>query len=115
MLNIFNTLLPIFNRYDKREDLSPTSPAMQMYSHLLMEANATKIELLQDTHQPLTFIEGYRNIAFSVFHFPPVRVHLERKTVLMERKATKTETWTSVGFFFFKFGDHYCETSAFTE
>uniref|UniRef100_A0A669B4K7 Mannosyltransferase n=1 Tax=Oreochromis niloticus TaxID=8128 RepID=A0A669B4K7_ORENI len=79
-------------RYDKREDLSPTSPAMQMYSHLLMEANATKIELLQDTHQPLTFIEGYRNIAFSVFHFPPVRVHLERKTVLMERKATKTET-----------------------
>uniref|UniRef100_A0A3Q4I5T0 Mannosyltransferase n=1 Tax=Neolamprologus brichardi TaxID=32507 RepID=A0A3Q4I5T0_NEOBR len=77
-------------RYDKREDLSPTSPAMQMYSHLLMEANATKIELLQDTHQPLTFIEGYRNIAFSVFHFPPVRVHLERKTVLMERKATKT-------------------------
>uniref|UniRef100_A0A3Q4I824 Mannosyltransferase n=1 Tax=Neolamprologus brichardi TaxID=32507 RepID=A0A3Q4I824_NEOBR len=79
-------------RYDKREDLSPTSPAMQMYSHLLMEANATKIELLQDTHQPLTFIEGYRNIAFSVFHFPPVRVHLERKTVLMERKATKTVT-----------------------
>ncbi|KAL3977416.1 1,4-alpha-glucan branching enzyme [Sarotherodon galilaeus] len=78
-------------RYDKREDLSPTSPAMQMYSHLLMEANATKIELLQDTHQPLTFIEGYRNIAFSVFHFPPVRVHLERKTVLMERKATKTK------------------------
>lgn len=57
-----------------------------------MEANATKIELLQDTHQPLTFIEGYRNIAFSVFHFPPVRVHLERKTVLMERKATKTVT-----------------------
>uniref|UniRef100_A0AAZ1Y002 Mannosyltransferase n=1 Tax=Oreochromis aureus TaxID=47969 RepID=A0AAZ1Y002_OREAU len=79
-------------RYEKREDLSPTSPAMQMYSHLLMEANATKIELLQNTHQPLTFIEGYRNIAFSVFHFPPVRVHLERKTVLMERKATKTET-----------------------
>uniref|UniRef100_A0A3P8NNE4 Mannosyltransferase n=1 Tax=Astatotilapia calliptera TaxID=8154 RepID=A0A3P8NNE4_ASTCA len=79
-------------RYDKREDLSPTSPAMQMYSHLLMEANATKIELLQDTHQPLTFIEGYRNIAFSVFHFPPVRVHLERKTVLMERKAIKTVT-----------------------
>lgn len=65
---------------------------MQMYSHLLMEANATKIELLQDTHQLLTFIEGYRNIAFSVFHFPPVRVHLERKTVLMERKAIKTVT-----------------------
>lgn len=76
-----------FNRYDKREDLSPTSPEMRMYTHLLMEANVTKIKLLQDTHQPLAFIEGYNNIAFNPFHFPPVSVRLERKTVLMEQKT----------------------------
>ncbi|XP_041833248.1 dol-P-Man:Man(7)GlcNAc(2)-PP-Dol alpha-1,6-mannosyltransferase [Melanotaenia boesemani] len=73
-------------RYDKREDLSPTSPEMKMYSHLLMEANVTKMQQLQDTHRPLAFIEGYSNMAFSMAHFPPVTVRLERKAVLMERK-----------------------------
>lgn len=77
-------------RYDKREDMNPTNPEIKMYSHLLMEANVTKIRLLQDTHQPLAFIEGYSNTAFNVFHFPPVSVRLERKTVLMERR---TESW----------------------
>uniref|UniRef100_UPI003AAB3C70 dol-P-Man:Man(7)GlcNAc(2)-PP-Dol alpha-1,6-mannosyltransferase n=1 Tax=Centroberyx gerrardi TaxID=166262 RepID=UPI003AAB3C70 len=73
-------------RYDKREDLSPENPEMKMYSHLLMEANATKILLLRDTHQPLAFIEGYNSIALNMFHFPPLSVRLERKTVLLERK-----------------------------
>ncbi|XP_072233598.1 dol-P-Man:Man(7)GlcNAc(2)-PP-Dol alpha-1,6-mannosyltransferase [Leuresthes tenuis] len=73
-------------RYDKREDLSPSSPEIKRYSHLLMEANATKIQQLRDTHRPLAFIEGYSSIAFNVLPFPPVSVHLERKTVLMERK-----------------------------
>ncbi|XP_071396144.1 dol-P-Man:Man(7)GlcNAc(2)-PP-Dol alpha-1,6-mannosyltransferase [Centroberyx affinis] len=73
-------------RYDKREDLSPENPKMKMYSHLLMEANATKILLLRDTHQPLAFIEGYNSIALNLFHFPPLSVRLQRKTVLLERK-----------------------------
>lgn len=79
------------NRYDKREDLSPESPEMNVYSHLLMEANVTKIKLLRDTHQPLAFTEGYGNIAFNPLHFPPLSVRLERKTVLMERKAGARE------------------------
>ncbi|KAM6961622.1 dol-P-Man:Man(7)GlcNAc(2)-PP-Dol alpha-1,6-mannosyltransferase [Tautogolabrus adspersus] len=74
-------------RYDKREDLSLTNPQVKLYSHLLMEANVTKIKLLQDTHQPLAFIEGYSSIAFNLFHLPPVTVRLERKTVLMERRT----------------------------
>lgn len=74
-------------RYDKRENLSLTNPDVKMYSHLLMEASVTKIQLLQDTHQPLAFIEGYSNIALNMSHFPPVSVRLERKTVLMERKT----------------------------
>lgn len=72
-------------RYDKREDLTPTSPEMKMYSHLLMEANSTNILQLRDTHEPLAFIEGYSNIAFNMFHFLPVSVRLERKAVLMKR------------------------------
>lgn len=75
----------IANRYDKREDLIPTSPEMKLYSHLLMEANNTKIKLLQDTHKPLTFMQGYSNIAFHPLHFPPLSVRLQKKTVLMER------------------------------
>ncbi|XP_041636869.1 dol-P-Man:Man(7)GlcNAc(2)-PP-Dol alpha-1,6-mannosyltransferase [Cheilinus undulatus] len=74
-------------RYDKREDLSFSSPQFQLYSHLLMEANETKIMLLKDTHQPLAFIEGYSNIAFNLSHFPPVVVRLDRKAVLMEKKT----------------------------
>ncbi|XP_068162591.1 dol-P-Man:Man(7)GlcNAc(2)-PP-Dol alpha-1,6-mannosyltransferase [Antennarius striatus] len=73
-------------RYDKREDLSFTNPDIRMYSHLLMEANVTKVHLLQDTHAPLAFIEGYSNIKFNMFQFPPVRVNLDTKCVLMQRK-----------------------------
>ncbi|XP_012729007.2 dol-P-Man:Man(7)GlcNAc(2)-PP-Dol alpha-1,6-mannosyltransferase [Fundulus heteroclitus] len=74
-------------RYDKREDITTTSPETHVYSHLLMEANVTKIQQLRDTHRPLVFIEGYNNIAFSAAHFPPIRVLLGRKAVLMERKT----------------------------
>lgn len=82
--SLFDVYL-IANRYDKREDLSPTSPEMKLYSHLLMEANVTKIKLLRDTHQPMAFVEGYSNIAFNPMHFPPLRVRFEKKTVLMQR------------------------------
>ncbi|KAM8883895.1 dol-P-Man:Man(7)GlcNAc(2)-PP-Dol alpha-1,6-mannosyltransferase [Synchiropus picturatus] len=71
-------------RYDKREDLSFASPEIKMYSHLVMEFNDTKIKMLQDSHRPLTFIQGYSKLVFS--WFPPVRVQLDRKTVLMERR-----------------------------
>lgn len=71
--------------------MNPLNPEIKMYSHLLMEANVTKIQLLQDTHQPLAFVEGYSSIAFDVFHFPPVSVRLERKAVLMERKSEKEQ------------------------
>ncbi|XP_031721544.1 dol-P-Man:Man(7)GlcNAc(2)-PP-Dol alpha-1,6-mannosyltransferase [Anarrhichthys ocellatus] len=74
-------------RYDKREDLSLKNLDMKMYTHLLMEANVTKIQLLQDTHRPLAYVEGYSNIAFNVFHIPPVSVRLVRKAVLMERET----------------------------
>ncbi|KAL6116951.1 alg12 [Pungitius sinensis] len=74
-------------RYDKREDLILKNADMKMYTHLLMEANVTKIKRLQGTHQPLAFIAGYSNIAVNMFHIPPVSVQLARKTVLMERKT----------------------------
>ncbi|KAM8908204.1 dol-P-Man:Man(7)GlcNAc(2)-PP-Dol alpha-1,6-mannosyltransferase [Spinachia spinachia] len=74
-------------RYDKREDLSLKNPHMETYTHLLMEANVTKMKVLQGTHQPLAFIAGYSNIAVNMFHMPPVSVQLARKAVLMERKT----------------------------
>ncbi|XP_056281441.1 dol-P-Man:Man(7)GlcNAc(2)-PP-Dol alpha-1,6-mannosyltransferase [Pseudoliparis swirei] len=72
-------------RYDKREDLTLKNLDMNKYTHLLMEANVTRMQLLQDTHQPLAFIEGYSHIAFDIFHVPPVSVRLARRAVLMER------------------------------
>ncbi|XP_074554149.1 dol-P-Man:Man(7)GlcNAc(2)-PP-Dol alpha-1,6-mannosyltransferase [Halichoeres trimaculatus] len=78
-------------RYDKREDLSLTDPEFKVYSHLLMEANITKIQLLQDSHQPLAFIEGYSHIALNLPHFPPISVRFEPKTVLMEKKLSSNK------------------------
>lgn len=73
-------------RYDKREDLSVRSPEVRTYSHLLMEANVTKMELLKNSHQPLAFIEGYSTIVLNLSDFPPVTVRLAKKAVLLERK-----------------------------
>ncbi|TNN71856.1 Dol-P-Man:Man(7)GlcNAc(2)-PP-Dol alpha-1,6-mannosyltransferase [Liparis tanakae] len=74
-------------RYDKREDLTLKNLDMNTYTHLLMEANVTKMQRLRDTHQPLAFIEGYSHIAVDIFHVPPVSVQLARRAVLMERKT----------------------------
>lgn len=82
-----NLFFFFFNRYDKIEDLTVTSPAVNVYSHLLMQANTTKMELLKDSHQPLAFIEGYHTILLNLSEFPPIAVKLGRKTVLLERKA----------------------------
>uniref|UniRef100_A0AAV2IX27 Uncharacterized protein n=1 Tax=Knipowitschia caucasica TaxID=637954 RepID=A0AAV2IX27_KNICA len=72
-------------RYDKREDMSPTNQDIKLYTHLIMEANVTKIQQLQDTHQPLAFIDGYSKTMLDLFHVPPVNVLLQNKIVLMER------------------------------
>lgn len=56
-----------------------------------MEADVKKLQLLQDTHQPVAFVDGYSNLAFDLFHFPPVSVKLQRKVVLMERKTKAQE------------------------
>ncbi|XP_049617300.1 dol-P-Man:Man(7)GlcNAc(2)-PP-Dol alpha-1,6-mannosyltransferase [Syngnathus scovelli] len=74
-------------RYDKREDLHPASPDVEMFTHLLMEANVTKMELLRHTHRPLVFIRGYDGIARHLFGVPPFSVMLANKTVLMQRIA----------------------------
>uniref|UniRef100_A0A3B4A5P2 Mannosyltransferase n=1 Tax=Periophthalmus magnuspinnatus TaxID=409849 RepID=A0A3B4A5P2_9GOBI len=72
-------------RYDKREDMSSTNPEIKLYTHLLMEANVTKIQQLRGTHRPMAFIDGYSKIILNFFHVPPVYVLFQQKTVLMER------------------------------
>ncbi|KAM9704828.1 dol-P-Man:Man(7)GlcNAc(2)-PP-Dol alpha-1,6-mannosyltransferase isoform 1-T3 [Menidia menidia] len=72
-------------RYDKREDLDPGSPEMAAYSHLLMEANLTRVGLLEDSHRPLAFVQGYARLVFHPERFPPLSLLLEPRAVLMER------------------------------
>ncbi|XP_072311135.1 dol-P-Man:Man(7)GlcNAc(2)-PP-Dol alpha-1,6-mannosyltransferase [Eucyclogobius newberryi] len=72
-------------RYDKSEDMSPTNPDIKQFTHLLMEANLTKMQQLRRTHQPLAFVDGYSKTVLNLFHIPPVTVVLQQKTVLMER------------------------------
>lgn len=76
-------------RYDKREDMSPTNPYIKSYTHLLMEANVTKIRQLQATHRPMVFIDGYSKTTLNWFAFPPVNVLFQQKTVLMELAIDK--------------------------
>ncbi|XP_055762023.1 dol-P-Man:Man(7)GlcNAc(2)-PP-Dol alpha-1,6-mannosyltransferase isoform X2 [Salvelinus fontinalis] len=72
-------------RYDKREDVGPGHPDMKTYSHVLMEANATQIALLKDSHMPLAFIQGYSNMLLNAFRFPFFSINLGDKLVLLER------------------------------
>ncbi|XP_067283147.1 dol-P-Man:Man(7)GlcNAc(2)-PP-Dol alpha-1,6-mannosyltransferase isoform X2 [Pseudorasbora parva] len=72
-------------RYDKKEDLTLEDPLMKTYSHLLMEMNATKILLLKDSYKPLVFISGYQSLAFEMSQFPPLKIKLNNKLVLLER------------------------------
>ncbi|XP_051975020.1 dol-P-Man:Man(7)GlcNAc(2)-PP-Dol alpha-1,6-mannosyltransferase [Xyrauchen texanus] len=72
-------------KYDKREDLTLDDPILKTYTHLLMEANATKISMLQDSHKPLIFIQGYQSIALEWSKIPPLRMKLKNKLVLLER------------------------------
>ncbi|KAG1932759.1 dol-P-Man:Man(7)GlcNAc(2)-PP-Dol alpha-1,6-mannosyltransferase [Pimephales promelas] len=72
-------------RYDKKEDLTLEDPVMKTYTHLLMEVNATKILLLKNSHNPLVFIPGYQSLAFEMSHFPPLKIKLNDRLVLLKR------------------------------
>ncbi|KAJ8006865.1 hypothetical protein DPEC_G00111650 [Dallia pectoralis] len=72
-------------RYDKSENVGPGHLEMKTYSHVLMEANGTQVALLQDSHKPLVFIQGYSNMALNAFRFPFLNINLENKLVLLER------------------------------
>ncbi|KAI2665250.1 Dol-P-Man:Man(7)GlcNAc(2)-PP-Dol alpha-1,6-mannosyltransferase [Labeo rohita] len=79
-------------RYDKKEDLS-LDAVMRTYSHLLMEANATKIFLLKDSHKPLVFISGYQSLIFEMSQFPPLKIKLNNKLVLLERHSNNEPSY----------------------
>lgn len=82
-------------RYDKREDVGPGHPDMKTYSHVLMEANATQIALLKDSHMPLAFIQGYSNMLLNAFRFPFFSINLGDKLVLLERVPNPEHpSWT---------------------
>ncbi|XP_056603418.1 dol-P-Man:Man(7)GlcNAc(2)-PP-Dol alpha-1,6-mannosyltransferase [Triplophysa dalaica] len=75
-------------RYNKREYLTLEDPIMKTYSHLLMEANETKILLLKDSYKPLVFIPGYESLEFELSHFPPLHINLIKKLMVLERLDT---------------------------
>uniref|UniRef100_A0A674DQ57 Mannosyltransferase n=1 Tax=Salmo trutta TaxID=8032 RepID=A0A674DQ57_SALTR len=71
------------NRNETGEDIGPVHPDMKTYSHVLMEANATHIALLKDSHVPLAFIQGYSNMTLNAFRFPFFSINLGDKQVLV--------------------------------
>ncbi|XP_048861941.1 dol-P-Man:Man(7)GlcNAc(2)-PP-Dol alpha-1,6-mannosyltransferase [Brienomyrus brachyistius] len=79
-------------RYDKREDLEPGDLRMRNYSHVLMEADKTRVVMLRDSHRPLAFVQGFSKLVFHVFQFPPFSVNLKDKVVLLERIPQLTRT-----------------------
>ncbi|KAI1882073.1 hypothetical protein AGOR_G00246930 [Albula goreensis] len=71
-------------RYDKREDLLPGDPRMRKYSHMVMESNLTRVALLKESHRPLTFVQGFTRLEMALLQFPPIRVILGNKLVLLQ-------------------------------
>lgn len=67
----------------------PGDSQMKTFTHILMEANSTQIALLRDSHQPVTFIQGYNNLMFNFFSFPPFSIKLDNKLVLLEQLKHK--------------------------
>lgn len=67
----------------------PGDSQMKMFSYILMEANLTQIALLSDSHQPVTFIQGFKNLMFDFFSFPPFSIKLDNKLVLLEQLKHK--------------------------
>ena len=59
---------------------------MNTYSHIIMEVNTTSLRLLQDTHPPLAFIQGYDRVVLTPTQLPPFRVQLVDKVVILQRK-----------------------------
>ena len=54
-----------------------------------MEVNTTSLRLLQDTHPPLAFIQGYDRVVLTPTQLPPFRVQLVDKVVILQRKDFK--------------------------
>ncbi|XP_062374663.1 dol-P-Man:Man(7)GlcNAc(2)-PP-Dol alpha-1,6-mannosyltransferase [Sardina pilchardus] len=76
-------------KYSKREDIVPGDSQMKTFSHILMEANSTQIALLKESHQPMTFIQGYNNVKFDFLSFPPFSVKMDNKLVLLQHFKDK--------------------------
>ncbi|XP_042561701.1 LOW QUALITY PROTEIN: dol-P-Man:Man(7)GlcNAc(2)-PP-Dol alpha-1,6-mannosyltransferase [Clupea harengus] len=76
-------------KYSKKEGMVPGDSQMKTFTHILMEANSTQIALLRDSHQPVTFIQGYNNLMFNFFSFPPFSIKLDNKLVLLEQLKHK--------------------------
>ncbi|KAL2102264.1 hypothetical protein ACEWY4_001432 [Coilia grayii] len=77
-------------KYSKEEDVVPGDARMKSFSLILMEANSTQIALFRDSHQPVTFIQGYHNIKFHFFNFPPFSIKLDNKLVILEQLKHKS-------------------------
>ncbi|XP_063072981.1 dol-P-Man:Man(7)GlcNAc(2)-PP-Dol alpha-1,6-mannosyltransferase [Engraulis encrasicolus] len=76
-------------RYSKEEEVVPGDAQMKSFSFILMESNYTKISLLRDSHKPVTFIQGFHNMKFHVFDFPPFSINLDKKLVILEELLHK--------------------------
>uniref|UniRef100_W5NGK5 Mannosyltransferase n=1 Tax=Lepisosteus oculatus TaxID=7918 RepID=W5NGK5_LEPOC len=77
-------------KYDKREDIIPGDSEMEEFSHILMEADPTKLIPLKETHKIIAFIPCFKELVLNVFEVPPIHIKLENKLVLLEKISHTT-------------------------
>lgn len=57
---------------------------MKNYTHIVMESDTARVALLEGSHRPLTFVQGFSQLELHPLRLPPLSVRLSERLVLLE-------------------------------
>ncbi|XP_064400610.1 dol-P-Man:Man(7)GlcNAc(2)-PP-Dol alpha-1,6-mannosyltransferase-like [Halichondria panicea] len=80
----FGELEPNWN-YSKLEGLEANSTEMASFTFLLI--SAPDHTHYKDTHEVLLSVEGFSGLSINTHHFPPVKISLQEKILVLVRKT----------------------------
>ncbi|XP_037072614.1 probable Dol-P-Man:Man(7)GlcNAc(2)-PP-Dol alpha-1,6-mannosyltransferase [Pollicipes pollicipes] len=85
-------------RYNKTENLTPGSPEMHSFTHLLIEAKSkrsTSLKPYLDTHMILGSVDVFSHIQFNYAVFPPLRLRTRPAIFILYNKNRENVQWAS--------------------
>lgn len=84
--------LIFFCRYNKTEGLLPAGPAMQSFTHLLIEGRNKRSSTIKpyiDSHEILDVIEGFSHLSFNYQMFPPIKMKTKPQVFILRKNSTE--------------------------